>query len=75
MATRIGALLLAGAVTLSGMQSSSADTYSRHVNGKEVIVHTNPVPVILHRAVPPYLGKHVTERQLKSGRLPAGARK
>jgi hypothetical protein len=35
-------------------------------NGKEVVVHTNPAPVIIHRALPPYgVGKHVY-----SGRRP-----
>ena len=29
-------------------------------NGKEVVVHTNPAPVAVHRALPPYgVGKHV----------------
>ncbi len=29
-------------------------------DGKTVIVHTNPAPVIVHRVLPPYgLGKHV----------------
>jgi hypothetical protein len=29
-------------------------------NGKTVVVHTNPAPVVVHRVFPPYgLGKHV----------------
>ena len=35
-------------------------------NGKEVVVHTNPAPVVVHRVLPPYgIGKHVY-----AGRLP-----
>jgi hypothetical protein len=33
--------------------------------GREVVVHTNPVPVILHRLVPPNYGRHVTVQELK----------
>ena len=29
-------------------------------NGRTVVVHTNPAPVVVHRVFPPYgLGKHV----------------
>lgn len=35
-------------------------------NGKEVVVHTNAAPVVVHRVFPPYgVGKHVY-----SGRRP-----
>lgn len=35
-------------------------------NGRAVVVHTNPAPVLVHRAFPPYgLGRHVY-----SGRTP-----
>lgn len=30
--------------------------------GKEVVVHDRLAPVVAHRLVPPYLGKHVYER-------------
>lgn len=40
------------------------------VNGREVVVHSNPIPVALHRALPPHHGRHVTARELQSGRLP-----
>ena len=63
------------AVSIVCSNNANAEQYTRNVNGRTVVVHTNPVPVILHRAVPPYLGKHVTARQLKNGRLPAGLRK
>ncbi len=36
-------------------------------NGKTVVVHTNPAPVMVHRAFPPYgLGKHVYSRDNRS---------
>ena len=40
------------------------------VNGREVIVHSNPIPVVLHRVVPPHHGRHVTVKEVQSGRLP-----
>ncbi|MFN9435975.1 MAG: hypothetical protein ACK6DC_13705 [Planctomycetota bacterium] len=43
---------------------------ARH-RGREIVVHTNPLPVLLHRAVPPNLGRHVTLREYRSGRIPA----
>jgi hypothetical protein len=45
------------------------------VNGREFVVHNSSVPVLVHRALPPYWGKHVTQRQLKAGRLPPGAKR
>ncbi len=59
---------------LANLESASAERYTRHVNGKELVVHTNPLPVVAHRLVPPYWGKHVTQRSLTKGRLPRGAR-
>jgi hypothetical protein len=39
---------------------AEAKKYKAVQNGKEVVVHTNPAPVAVHRALPPYgLGKHV----------------
>jgi len=33
--------------------------------GKEVVVHTNLAPVLVHRVLPPYgLGKHVYEKNI-----------
>jgi len=61
--------------TLCLSSSASAEQYTKQVNGRTVVVHTNPVPVVLHRVVPPYLGKHVTARQVENGRLPPGLRK
>jgi hypothetical protein len=44
------------------------------VHGKEVVVHTNPIPVVLHRMVPPQHGRHMTERELQQGKAPQGSR-
>lgn len=39
---------------------AEAKKYTAVKNGKEVVVHTNPVPVAVHRVLPPYgIGKHV----------------
>jgi hypothetical protein len=37
-------------------------------------VHTSPIPVVLHRLVPPQHGRHITERELQSGRTPNSGR-
>jgi hypothetical protein len=45
---------------------AEAKRYTAIRSGKAVVVHTNPGPVVVHRALPPYgLGKHVY-----SGRRP-----
>jgi hypothetical protein len=66
---RVAAFL---AVSTLGLGSLSAEQYTQRISGKEVVVHTNPVPVVVHRVLPPYLGKHVSARQLQQGRLPPG---
>lgn len=53
---------------------ASAKQYVRNVQGREVVVHTNPLPVVLHRMVPPQHGRHVTERELTRGRVPQAGR-
>lgn len=50
--------------------NAEARRYKQVVNGREVVVHSNPIPVMLHRLVPPHHGRHVTVRELQSGRLP-----
>jgi hypothetical protein len=52
----------------------SAKQYTRNVHGREVVVHSNPIPVVLHRMVPPQHGRHVTEREIRSGKIPQGTR-
>jgi hypothetical protein len=49
---------------------AEAKQYTRKVHGREVVVHTNPIPVVLHRMVPPQHGRHVTERELQQGKAP-----
>jgi len=47
-----------------------AKQFKSQVNGREVVVHTNPLPVILHRLVPPQHGRHVTQREVNYGKVP-----
>ncbi|MFN7877450.1 MAG: hypothetical protein ACK5PB_19170 [Pirellula sp.] len=70
-----GALaLVAVAITGSLPSSSEATQYKKIVNGKEVIVHTNPIPVVLHRLVPPQHGRHVTAREVNESPAPSAGR-
>lgn len=55
-------------------QNAEATQYKKIVNGKEVIVHTNPIPVVLHRLVPPQHGRHVTVREINQGAVPSSGR-
>ena len=50
--------------------NASADQFIGHQNGREVVVHTSPIPVILHRLVPPNYGRHVTIREYHATRRP-----
>ncbi len=68
-------IVVVGLSSLACVPQASAEIYTRQVNGKELVVHTNTAPVIVHRILPPFHGKHVTERQLKAGRLPPAARR
>ena len=44
---------------------AEAKRYTAVKDGKEVVVHTNRAPVVVHRIFPPYgLGKHVHASQL-----------
>jgi hypothetical protein len=49
---------------------ASAKQFKQHVHGRDVVVHTNPIPVVLHRMVPPQHGRHVTQREVEAGKLP-----
>ena len=53
---------------------AEAKQYTRKVHGKEVVVQTNPLPVVLHRMVPPQHGRHMTERELSQGKAPQSGR-
>lgn len=66
----IAATLIAGlSVNVSSVE---ARQYKKVVNGREVVVHTNPIPVVLHRMVPPQHGRHVTQREIAGGSAPSG---
>lgn len=54
------------------VSSVEARQYKKVVNGREVVVHTNPIPVVLHRMVPPQHGRHVTQREISGGSVPSG---
>ena len=60
----------AGAFALVAIlaNSATADQFIGHQNGREVVVHTNPIPVFLHRLVPPNYGRHVTVREYQAAR-------
>lgn len=49
---------------------ASAKQFTQIHHGREVVVHTNALPVILHRLVPPQHGRHVTAREVEKGQLP-----
>jgi len=49
---------------------ANAAQHKQIINGKQVIVHTSPIPVILHRLVPPQYGRHVTQREVSTGHVP-----
>jgi len=59
-----------GAITLGALigNTAAADQFVGHQNGREVIVHSNPLPVLLHRLVPPNYGRHVTNREYQASR-------
>ncbi len=57
-----------GLMTVSG--NANADQHKQIVNGREVVVHSNPIPVILHRLVPPQHGRHVTQKEVAGGKAP-----
>jgi len=58
------------AITLGTLigNTASADQFIGHQNGREVVVHSNPFPVLLHRLVPPNYGRHVTTREYQASR-------
>lgn len=55
-------------VAVSGQ--ANATQHKKIVNGKEVVVHSSPIPVILHRLVPPQHGRHVTQKEVAKGQVP-----
>lgn len=70
-----GIRLVAVAVALAWTSGAlEAKQYTKKIHGREVVVHTNPIPVMLHRMVPPQHGRHVTEREIHSGKVPQAGR-
>ena len=69
---RFIARLFAGVSTLSLfailVDNASADQFVGRHHGREVVVHSNPIPVFLHRLVPPNYGRHVTIREYQVSR-------
>jgi len=66
----IVAVFAAAVFVASCSDTASAKQYVKNLHGRQVVVHTSPIPVVLHRLVPPQHGRHVTERELQTGRLP-----
>lgn len=58
-------------VALVPLQASKAEQFVTRHHGREIVVHTNPIPVLLHRAIPPNFGRHVTVREYRAGKIPA----
>ncbi len=75
MVTRFVAVVVVCLSSFITLPQAYAEKHVQTLNGREFVVHSNAAPVIVHRVLPPFLGKHVTERQLKVGRLPPVARK
>jgi hypothetical protein len=72
---RIAIPILAAVVfALIDSRLSEAKQTVANLHGRQVVVHTNPVPVFLHRLVPPNYGRHVTLREYHSGRIPGRSR-
>ncbi len=65
---RIVTITLVAFVLTVWASDASAKQHKQIVNGKEVVVHSNPIPVILHRMVPPQYGRHVTQKELAHGK-------
>lgn len=68
-------LIVIVAVTMVSLADQGlARQYTRVVNGREVVVHTRALPVVVHRILPPQHGRHVTQGEYYSGHLPPAGR-
>lgn len=55
------------AVSLAmGAEHAQAAQFAGRVGGRHVVVHTNPLPVVMHRLLPPNPGRHITIRQYQA---------
>lgn len=68
--TTKGQLIVAAATVLCASEVSRAEQFVVQQRGREVVVHSNAIPVILHRLVPPNYGRHVTIREYRTGQIP-----
>jgi len=66
MNSKLASLLFAIAVIAGTSNSLKADQFVARHGNRQVVVHRNPIPVFLHRAVPPNYGRHVTLREYKA---------
>ena len=57
-------------VVMTFSNTAKAEKHLQRINGKEVVVHSNPIPVILHRMVPPQFGRHITQKEASKGTIP-----
>ncbi len=48
-------------------QSTQAEQFVANLQGKEVVVHSNPLPVIFHRLIPPNLWATCHTREFRNG--------
>lgn len=66
MRSKFALVTLCVATVLGNTQFTSAEQFIARHGNKQVVVHTNPIPVLLHRAVPPNVGRHITLREYKT---------
>ena len=67
---KIVTIPLVALILMALASDASAKQHTQNINGREVVVHTNPIPVILHRMVPPQHGRHVTQKEISKGMTP-----
>ncbi len=48
-------------ILLVASRAAQAERYTSNRNGRAVVVHTRMLPVVAHRVVPPFYGRHVYE--------------
>lgn len=71
-ATNMQRILMLSTLVVTIILSSNVQARQQVLNhrGREVVVHTNPIPVLLHRLVPPNHGRHITLQEYRAGKLP-----
>lgn len=66
MIAKLASLLFMVTFIAGTSQSVQAEQFVARHGNRQVVVHTNPIPVILHRSVPPNYGRHITLREYKA---------